>query len=114
DYRDEVLAVATDRRQRPTWTFPGRWFPMADIASRPAFVPRLTWRTVGLALLIIALLLGALVAFVGTRRSELPPPFGIARNGSIAWASDGDIYTGDPIAGKSRAIVVGDGIDRNP
>ena len=33
DYRDEVLAAATRSRQRPAWAFPGRWLPMADIAS---------------------------------------------------------------------------------
>ena len=37
DYRDEVLAIAPARRSAPAWTFPGRWLPMADIASRPAF-----------------------------------------------------------------------------
>ena len=33
DYRDEVLATAVRTRQRPAWTFPGRWLPM-DITTR--------------------------------------------------------------------------------
>ena len=57
---------------------------MADIASRPTFAPRLPWRTVGVAFVIIALLLAAAVTYVGSRQTRLPPPFGAARNGSIA------------------------------
>ena len=33
DYRNEVISAAVRTRQRPAWTFPGRWFPMSDIAS---------------------------------------------------------------------------------
>ena len=50
DYRNEALAAAARTRQRPSWTFPGRWLPMADIASRPAFAPRIPLRTIGGAL----------------------------------------------------------------
>src|SRR5205807_8647535 len=35
DYRDEVLATAVRSRQRPSWTFPGRWLPMFEIATQP-------------------------------------------------------------------------------
>ena len=54
-YRDEVMATAVGSRQRPPWTFPGRWLPMADIASRPAFAPRVPKRTVGVAFVIAKL-----------------------------------------------------------
>ena len=50
DYRTEALAAAVRTRQRPSWTFAGRWLPMADIASRPAFAPRVPLRTIGMAL----------------------------------------------------------------
>jgi hypothetical protein len=70
-YRDEVLAVATHRRQRPAWAIPGRWLPMADIASRPVFAPRVPWRTVGVALVIIAILLAAIALYAGTRQTRL-------------------------------------------
>ena len=87
---------------------------MADIASRPEFVPRVPWRTVGVAFVIIALLTVAAVVYVGSQQNKVPPPFGVARNGSIALPIDGDIYTGDPIAGTSRALVTGAAVDRNP
>ena len=94
DYRDEVLAVATARRQRPVWSIPGRWLPMADIASRPTFAPRVPWRTFGVALLIVALLIAAIAIYVGTRPTRLPPPFGVARNGLVAYTTRGDIFVG--------------------
>ena len=115
DYRDEVLATATAKRQRPAWTFPGRWLPMTDmteIAVRPVNAPRLPVRAIGVALLIVALLLAAL-AIVGSR-AKVPSPFGIARNGIITWAMDGDILVGDPVTGTVKRVVATDDIDRNP
>ena len=50
DYRHEVMAAAVRSRQRPSWTFAGRWFPMADIATSPRSAPRVPWRAAGLAL----------------------------------------------------------------
>ena len=40
DYRDEAMAAAVRSRQRPSWTFAGRWIPMADIATKPVIAPR--------------------------------------------------------------------------
>ena len=112
DYRDEVVAAAVRTRQRPAWTFPGRWFPMLDIAVRPVAAPRLPLRVLGVALLLIALLVAAL-AYVGSQqRTRLP--FGPARNGLITWAFDGDIYVGDPASGDIRAAIPAPDIDRNP
>ena len=51
---------------------------MADFAGRPTFALRVPWRTVGVALLIVALLLAAVAIYVGTRQTKLPPPFGVA------------------------------------
>ena len=113
DYRDVVLATATARRQRPAWTFPGRWFPMADIASRPAFAPRLPWRAIWVALVIIALLVGAFAALVGSQR-RLPPPFGPARNGLVAYAQGGSVYTVDPVSRAIRTVVTGEGVAVDP
>ncbi|MFL5675972.1 MAG: TolB family protein [Chloroflexota bacterium] len=114
DYRNDVLAAATAQRQRPAWTFPGRWFPMADIATRPRFVPRVPWRAIGAAVIVIALLLALAVAYVGSRSTKLPAPFGPARNGEIVFAANGDIYAGDPVTGTSKAIVTGPEMDGNP
>ena len=114
-YRDEVMATAVRSRQRSSWTFPGRWLPMAEFASRPVL------RATG----PVANGRGGIrdhrvadssrpSSIVGSQQNRVPPPFGVARNGSIAWAIDGDIYTGDPIAGTSRALVTGAAVDRNP
>ena len=81
DYFDDVLAEAVAHRQRPAWTFPERWIPMSTLARRPAFVPALPWRTIGIALLLLALLVaGAIISF-GLRPDPLPAPFGPAANG---------------------------------
>jgi Tol biopolymer transport system component len=114
DYRDEVVAGAVRHRQRPAWTFPGRWIPMADIASRPAFAASLPWRAIGLALVLIALLAAAAVAISGANQSRVPAPFGLARNGAIAWYADGDIYSADPVTGITTAIVTGTQEDVDP
>jgi Tol biopolymer transport system component len=114
DYRTEALAVAVRTRQRPSWTFAGRWLPMADIASRPAFAPRVPLRTIGMALLLIALIIAAAALAIGSRRTKVPPPFGLAGNGLLAYASEGDIYVLDPATGTSRAITTGPAIDAEP
>jgi hypothetical protein len=113
-YRDEVLAVATHRRQRPAWAIPGRWLPMADITSRPVLAPPLPWRTIGLALVVVAIALAVIAIAVGSRQPRPATPFGPAANGHIAFAVDGDIFTADPETGEPRALVTGPEVDRNP
>ena len=107
DYRDEVLAGAVAHRQRPAWTFPGRWLPMADIARRPAFAASLPWRAIGLALVLIALLLAAAVAIAGSRQHSVPAPFGLARNGVIAWYATATSTRRTPSPASTTAIVTG-------
>jgi Tol biopolymer transport system component len=103
DYRDEVLATAIARRQRPAWTFPGRWLPM-DITTRTIPVVRLPLRQLAVIALLVALLAAALAVYVGSQR-HLPAPFGPARNGLIPYIADGEIYVGDPVTGKTRLLV---------
>jgi Tol biopolymer transport system component len=114
DYRDEVVTTAVRTRQRPWWTFPGRWLPMADIVSRPAYAPRLPWRAITIAFLIGALLLAAAVAYIGSRQARAPLPFGLADNGLITYSADGDIWTADPVTGVTTAIVTGEDDDSAP
>jgi len=114
DYRDEALATATRVRQRPAWAFPGRWLPMADIAGRAAFAPRIPWRTAGVALLIVALLIAAIAIYVGNRPTRLPPPFGVARNGLVAYAAHGDIYVADAANGGVARITDSRVLDAEP
>ncbi len=113
-YRDRVLDRATRARQRPAWSIPERWLSMVDIARRPVLAPRLPWRTVGLALLVLALTLALVAVLVAGRRPNVPPPFGPAANGLVAYASGNDIYTANLVTGVSSAIVRGPEVDRDP
>ena len=91
-------------RQRPGWTFPERWLPMADITRSRAFAPAPPWRLIAVALVVLALVATALV-FVGAQERRVPAPFGPARNGLIPYDKDGDIYVGDPVTGESRLVA---------
>ena len=105
DYFDDVLARAVSNRQRPAWTFPERWIPMSTIARRPSLVPALPWRTLAIALLLLALLVaGAIISF-GLRPDPVPAPFGPAANGLVAYPADGDIYTRDLVTGDERLVI---------
>ncbi len=113
-YRDHVLQQTARTRQRPAWSFLERWLPMVDIARQPVLAPRLPWRTIGLGFMLLALLVAIVAALVVGGREKLPQPFGPARNGLVAYASGGDIYTVDPVSGNSTAIVGGPELDINP
>jgi Tol biopolymer transport system component len=104
DYFDDVFVRTARMRQRPGWTFPGRWLPMADITRSRAFAPAPPWRLIAVALVLIALVLAALFAFAGSQR-RVAPPFGPARNGEIVYESAGDLYVGNPDTGESRLLV---------
>jgi Tol biopolymer transport system component len=108
-----VLARTARTRRRPAWLIPERLIPMSAITSTvPA--PRIPWRLLAAAaLLILALAVGALLV-VGSQQRELPAPFGPAANGLVAYAADGDIYTVDPVTGASRAVVTDPATDRDP
>jgi dipeptidyl aminopeptidase/acylaminoacyl peptidase len=112
-YRDHILQQTVRTRQRPAWLIPERWLPMVDIAGQPVLVRRLPWRTIGLVVVLMALLVAVLAALAVGARPNLPAPFGPARNGLVAYASGGDIYTVDPVTGASTAIVKGPG-DTDP
>ncbi|TMF33594.1 MAG: hypothetical protein E6I26_13925 [Chloroflexi bacterium] len=113
DYIDDVLATSATIRQRPAWTFPERWLPMVDIVRQPILVPRLPWRSIALAIVVLLLLLAAAAVYIGGQQ-RIPAPFGPARNGLVAYAADGDIYTVDPGTGAATAIVAGPAADQAP
>jgi Tol biopolymer transport system component len=106
DYRDDVLATATAKRQRPAWTFPGRWIPMADFAGRLSAPVRFPIRSLAVALIIVALILAGTLIYIGSR-PRLPAPFGPAANGLVAYTQGSDIYTYDPRTAQSRVLVRG-------
>ena len=113
DYIDDVLATSAGIRQRPAWTFPERWLPMVDLVRQPVLVPRLPWRSIALAIVVLLALLAAALVYVGSQQ-RVPAPFGPARNGVIAYASNGDIYTADPVSGAATAIIAGPGTNSGP
>lgn len=113
DYIDDVLAGTARRRQRPRWTFPERWLPMAVVTRRPVLTPALPWRTLGVMALVAILVAAAFAAYIGAQ-GRLPAPFGPAQNGLIAFESGGDIFTVDPVTGAAVAIVTGPEVDVGP
>ena len=113
DYIDDVLATTATIRQRPAWTFPERWLPMVDLVRQPVFVPRLPLRSIALAIVVLLALLAAAILYVGSQQ-RVPAPFGLARNGLIAYSAGGDIYTADPVTGTATPIITGPETDRGP
>ena len=113
DYFDDLLGLTASTRQRPAWTLPERWLPMVDITRQPAFVRQVPWRPIAVLALII--LLAGCESRVGDRLAALlPAPFGLARNGLVAYAKAGDIYTADPVTGRPRRSSSGPETDLHP
>ena len=112
-YRDDLLNLTAQTRQRPGWTIAERWIPMDTIAQRAA-LPSVPWRTIGAVALVVLLLAAATIFYAGSRQTRLPQPFGPAANGRVAYASNGDIYTTDPATGQALAIVTGPEVDQEP
>jgi Tol biopolymer transport system component len=113
DYLDDILGVTARTAQRPRWAFPERWLPLDTAMRRSAFLHRVPLRP--LVLLVILALLAATVAalWVGSQR-RVPPPFGPAANGAIAYPDGGDLYVRDSLTGDSRLLVGGPGSDAYP
>lgn len=88
DALHRALAATRRTAQRPGWTIPERWLPMQLTMHRVDVRPPIT-RLALVALLALALVAVALV--VGSQR-RLPPPFGPARNGLIAYDTAAGIY----------------------
>jgi Tol biopolymer transport system component len=113
DYRDDIVRQTARMRQRPAWTIPERWIPMASITSRMTATPNVPLRLIALvALLIAALVVGGVL--VASSRPRVPAPFGPAANGVVAFENAGDIFTADPFTGVTKAIVPGTALDLRP
>ena len=110
DYLDDVLRQTATTPQRPRWTFAGRWLPVSLGRAGTSLGGRLPRRLVVLMALVVLALLAAVMALalVGTRH-RLPAPFGLAGNGQIAYASNGDLYVRDSLNGRGHLLVGGDG-----
>jgi Tol biopolymer transport system component len=113
DYRDDLVGRIGRTRQRPAWTFPGRWLPM-DLTTERVPITRVPWRAVGLVALLALLLAASLAVYIGSQQRSLPDPFGVAATGDVAYAAEGDIYTVDPVTGEATAVVSGPETDVGP
>jgi WD40 repeat protein len=87
-----VLARTSRTRPLPAWRIPERWIPM-QLALR--FQPRFRLSPV---LVVVALTIVAVVAaiVIGGSQRRLPPPFGIADNGRIAFVRGNELVTMNP------------------
>jgi Tol biopolymer transport system component len=113
-YLDDLFLRTGRMRQRPAWTFPERWLPMSDITRPRAYAFAPPWRTIAVALVVLALLVGAAFVYVGSRQQRVPAPFGPAGNGLIPYVSAGDLFVGDPVTGSTRLLVGGPEDDAAP
>ena len=95
DYLEAAIERASDRPQRPSWTFPERWLPV-ELVSERVPTTRMPRRQIGVLALIAILLVAALAVYVGSHQQRLPAPFGIAANGIIAYVRDGKLVTQKP------------------
>jgi Tol biopolymer transport system component len=102
DYLDEILSRTSTIRQRPRWRNIGGWIPIdAGLIRRLYPVPPVA-RYVALAALLIVLTVAALLV-VGSQR-RLPPPFGLAANGDIAFDVDGKLVLAS-LDGSERSVL---------
>jgi WD40 repeat protein len=108
DYTTEIIQSTAAMPQR-RWMTIERWFPMNVVEFRRRTFPPFPWRTAAVLIALIALLVAG-VAYVGSQ-PRLPPPFGLAGNGLVAYAKDGDILTVDPATGVRNWITAGDDVD---
>ena len=105
DYLEAAIERASSRPQRPAWTFAGRWLPVELTTARvPA--TRSPMRQLGVLALIALLVAAALAVYIGAHQQRLPAPFGLARNGVIAYVTpSGDVAVADPMTGKTDVLV---------
>ena len=105
-YVDDVLSTTAHGRQRPSWTFPGRWLPM-ELTTARVPMTRLPVRQLGVLALIAILIAAMLAAYIGTHQQKVPPPFGLAANGLVAATRDGDLFSVDPRTGQETLVLGG-------
>jgi Tol biopolymer transport system component len=109
-YTTDIVQLTATVRQRSRWAFAERWFPMTVVAFGRRNVAPFPWRTIGLLAVVVVLLVAAAV-FAGSQ-PRLPPPFGLAANGLVAYSQNGDILTVDPGTGARAWITSGNEEDR--
>ena len=103
---DTALARVDATRQRPAWLIPNRWLPV-DRSG----VARLRAAVV-IVVIVVAIVAGAIAAglLVGSQR-RLPPPFGLARPGLIAFDLSDGIYVANADGTGRTQLTSGPGRD---
>jgi TolB protein len=109
DVLDRVIADTSGTQPLPPWRLSERWLPTGISRDLPG-APRLAAALVLLGLLLLAAL--ALVIGAGSRR--LPPPFGLAKPGIVAFVSDGHVWASEPDGSDRRQLTFGARIDATP
>ena len=110
DYLDDVLVATARMRQHRASAAFQRWLPIVDSTGASELGPRLPWRGLAVALVVIALLVAGLVLVAGAASRKLAPPFGLAEPGLVAFVSGDDIVATMPDGTSRRALVTGDGV----
>jgi hypothetical protein len=95
DHLETILARTVATRQRPWWSSLRRWLPFDVTLPRAPFSRSGSWRPI-LAFVIVTLLVATLLLLAVGSRRHLPPPFGLARNGIVITAVNGDLFSVDP------------------
>lgn len=84
-----------------------------DLATERV-VPQAAFRIPIVLLIVIALVVAAVVALAVAAKPDTPAPFGPARNGSIVYASGGDLYGLASERSEPQLLVGGPEFDRDP
>src|SRR5262245_11739765 len=98
-------AIAATHRigQRPGWATTERWSRMDIVMARtPNSRPFLVLATVALLIVLVAS-----AALLAGSQPRLPDPFGLARNGAVAFWADGDLLVADALGAAPRVLVAG-------
>ena len=85
-----------------------------DLTAQPRFLARPTLGKALLVGVVLVALIGIAIIAVGSRVQRVPPPFGLAANGQIAYWADGDILVADPDGTHAHAVISGPSDDFAP
>lgn len=111
---EDILLETRDMRQRPAWTFvPFLPRPM-NRSLRARLAAALPARRLAILVVVAGLLALAVAAAIVGSQPSLPPPFGQAGNGLVAYEKGGDILVVDPATGQRRLLVGGPELDHFP